>query len=192
MTLEGKRIGFAMTGSFCTFALALRALEAMLSKGAKVTPIISAIVDTADTRFYQADDLKRKLTQLTGQPVIRTITEAEPIGPGQLLDVMVVLPCTGNTIAKMCLGITDTAVTMAVKSHLRNNRPVVLGVSTNDALGNGAKNIGALLNARNFYFVPFGQDDPSVKGRSMVLKEEYVIDTIEGALEGRQLQPLLV
>jgi dipicolinate synthase subunit B len=192
MKLEGKRIGFAMTGSFCTFSLAIKALEEILAQGAAVTPILSYMVDTVDTRFYKTADLKNELTKLTGSKIIRTIPDAEPIGPNQLLDLLVVLPCTGNTVAKLANGITDTPVTMAVKSHLRNNRPVVLGVSTNDALGNGSKNIGALLNMRNIYFIPFGQDAPDVKARSMVLKNEYTIRALELALDGQQIQPILV
>jgi dipicolinate synthase subunit B len=192
MRLEGKRVGFAMTGSFCTFALAIQVLEEIIARGAVVTPIISNIVDTVDTRFFKAAELKERLTGLTGNPVIRTISEAEPIGPGKLLDLLVILPCTGNTIAKLAAGITDTTVTMAVKAHLRNNGPVVLGVSTNDALSNGAKNIGALLNARNVYFIPFSQDDPMVKARSAVLRSEFVIKALEMALDGQQMQPVLV
>jgi dipicolinate synthase subunit B len=192
LKLEGKRIGFAMTGSFCTFSVAIKGLKDILEQGALVTPVISNNVDVTDTRFYNADELKKELTRLTDQPIIKTIAEAEPIGPYQLFDLLIVLPCTGNTLAKINMGITDTTVTMAVKSHLRNNRPVVLGVSTNDALGNNAKNIGALLNARNFYFIPFGQDDPEGKGRSMVLKGEYVLKTIEMAFDNRQIQPVLV
>jgi dipicolinate synthase subunit B len=191
MKLEGKRIGFALTGSFCTFDIAIHALDEILAEGAEVFPIISHIVDTVDTRFYKAADLKTTLSDMTKNPVMRTVCDAEPIGPKQFLDLLVVLPCTGNTVAKLANGITDTAVTMAVKAHLRNDRPVVLGISTNDALGNGAKNIGALLNARNIYVIPFGQDDPEKKGRSMVLKKEFVLKTLEMALDGRQLQPIL-
>jgi dipicolinate synthase subunit B len=192
MKLKDKRIGFAVTGSFCTFEIAVNVLKELINEGAIVTPIISSAVDTTDTRFYTADDFKDDLYTLTKNPVIRTILEAEPIGPQKLLDVLLILPCTGNTLAKMAYGITDTAVTMAAKAHLRNNRPCVLGVSTNDALGNGAKNIGALLNARNIYFVPFGQDDPIQKNRSMVFKKEYVLRTLEMALDNEQIQPIIV
>jgi dipicolinate synthase subunit B len=192
MKLKEKRVGLALTGSFCTFSVAIVILQEIINEGAVVTPIISNIVDTVDTRFFKANDLKKTLENLSGNKVIRCITDAEPIGPRQLLDILVVLPCTGNTIAKMAMGISDTTVTMAVKSHLRNNRPVVLGVSTNDSLGNGAKNIGALLNAKNIYFVPFGQDDPNNKTRSMVLKSGLAVKTIEMALDGQQIQPILV
>jgi dipicolinate synthase subunit B len=191
MTLTDKRIGFAMTGSFCTFSAALHCLDEIVGQGAVVTPILSQMADTTDTRFMKASELKDRLTALTGQPIIRTITDAEPIGPGQLLDLLVVLPATGNTIAKLANGITDGPVLMAIKSHLRNNRPVVLGVSTNDALGNSARNIGALLNMRNIFFIPFGQDDAFGKARSAVMKKEQVIKTLEQALDGIQVQPVI-
>jgi len=191
MTLANKRIGFALTGSFCTFETALKCIEDILKEGALVTGILSHAVDTTDTRFMAAEALKASLADLTSNPIIRTIVEAEPIGPQALFDLLIVLPATGNTLAKLTAGITDTPVTMAVKSHLRNNRPVILAISTNDALGNNAKNIGQLLNMKNIYFVPFGQDDPMKKPKSMVFLKDKVISTIEEALEGRQLQPLL-
>ena len=191
VALKSKRIGFALTGSFCTLDVAMEIIEELTISGAVVRPILSNAVDTTDTKFGAAKDIKKRLTELTGQPIINTITGAEPIGPAKLLDVLVVLPATGNTLAKIALGITDTPVTMAVKSHLRNGRPVVLGLSSNDALGNGAKNIGALLGMRNIFFVPFGQDMPHGKPRSMVFKRECTIAAIEEALEGRQLQPIL-
>jgi len=189
---EGKRIGFALTGSFCTLDIALEIVSSLVDSGAEVIPIISQSVDTIDTKFGAANDIKNKLAELTGQPVIKSISEAEPIGPAKLLDVLVVLPATGNSLAKIVYGITDTPVTMAVKAHLRNNRPVVLGLSSNDALGNGAKNIGLLLGMRNIYFVPFGQDQPHEKPRSMVLKSEYALAAIDEALHGRQLQPIIM
>jgi len=190
-SFEGKRVGFALTGSFCTIDMAMDVISELIESGAEVMPIISHAVDTMDTKFGTAESLKKRLTELTGQPVVKTITEAEPIGPAKLLDILVVLPATGNTLAKIAYGITDTPVTMAVKAHLRNNRPVVLGLSSNDALGNGAKNIGMLLGMRNIYFIPFGQDQPHAKPRSMVLKGEYTLATIDEALHGRQLQPIL-
>ena len=190
--LCGKRIGLALTGSFCTFEAALSTISSLVSAGAEVMPIISYAVSTMDTKFCKAGDIKKRLADLTGQPVISSIVDAEPIGPGKLLDALVVLPATGNTIAKIAHGITDTPVTMAVKAHLRNDRPVILGLSSNDALGNGAKNIGLLLAMRNMYFVPFGQDMPHDKPRSMVFKPEYAPAAIENALAGRQLQPILI
>ena len=189
---ENKRIGFALTGSFCTLDMALDIISQLVQLGAEVSPIISQSVNTMDTKFGTAKALKEKLTQITGQPIIKTIAEAEPIGPSQLLDILVVLPATGNTMAKIAYGITDTPVTMAVKAHIRNNKPVVIGLSSNDALGNGAKNIGLLLGMRNIYFVPFGQDKPHEKPRSMVLKGEYTLAAIDEALHGRQLQPIVV
>ena len=188
---EGKRIGFALTGSFCTLDMALDVIAELVERRAEVMPILSHTVDTMDTKFGTAENLKKRLAELTGQPVIKTIAEAEPIGPAKLLDVMVVLPATGNTLAKIAYGITDTPVTMAVKAHIRNNRPVVLGLSSNDALGNGAKNIGTLLAMRNIFFVPFGQDQPHEKPRSMVLRGEYTLAAIDEALQGRQLQPIV-
>ena len=189
--LAKKRIGLALTGSFCTFEAALDIIKSLLSAGAEVVPIISYSVDTMDTRFGSANDIKKRLAELTCKPIINTIKDAEPIGPGKLLDALVVLPATGNTIAKIAYGITDTPVTMAVKAHLRNDRPVVLGLSSNDALGNGAKNVGLLLGMRNIYFIPFGQDQPHEKPRSIVFKNEYALPAIIEALEGRQLQPIL-
>ena len=190
-SIKGKRIGFALTGSFCTFKTALDCVGDLVKEGAMVTAILSQATDLTDTRFMTAASLKESLTALTNTPIIRTIVEAEPIGPQKLFDILVVLPTTGNTLAKLAAGITDTTVTMAVKSHLRNNRPVVLAVSTNDALGNNAKNIGQLLNTKNIYFVPFGQDDPIKKPKSMVFLKDQVIPAMEEALEGRQLQPVL-
>ena len=191
MTLKDKRIGFAVTGSFCTFDAALECANDILKEGAALTGIISQAVDTSDTRFMTAEHFKKSLSALTGKPLIRSIVEAEPIGPQKLFDMLLVLPATGNTLAKMAAGITDTTVTMAIKSHLRNNRPVVLAISTNDALGNNAKNIGLLLNMKNVYFVPFGQDDAINKPKSMVFIKEQVVAALEEALDGNQLQPLL-
>ncbi|MCL2378635.1 MAG: dipicolinate synthase subunit B [Defluviitaleaceae bacterium] len=171
--------------------MALAVVEDLVKAGAEVMPILSYSVATMDTKFGTAEGIKKRLTELTGQPVVETIAEAEPIGPAKLLDILVVLPATGNTLAKIACGITDTSVTMAVKAHLRNNRPVVLGLSSNDALGNSAKNIGMLLGMRNIYFVPFGQDNPHEKPRSMVLRGEYTLAAIDEALHGRQVQPIL-
>ena len=191
MTLNGAKVGFAMTGSFCTFATALTCLEEIIACGAEVTSIISAAADTLNTRFMTADALKCSLETLTQRPIIRTIEAAEPIGPRRMFDIMIVLPATGNTLAKIVMGITDTSVTMAVKSHVRNARPVVLGISSNDALGNNAKNIGSLLNTRNIFFVPFLQDDPEHKPRSLIFRRDRVIPALEAALEHQQVQPIL-
>jgi len=191
MSLEGLKIGFALTGSFCTFDAALDSLAAIVEAGAQVTAILSPAAGGTDTRFMQAEALKEKLRQLTGRPLIESIVAAEPIGPQKLFDVLAVLPATGNTLAKLAHAITDTPVTMAAKAHLRNERPLLLGISTNDALGNNAQNIGQLLNAKHIYFVPFGQDDPHKKPKSLVYHHSQVIPAIAAALEGRQLQPLI-
>jgi len=192
MTLARKQIGFAMTGSFCTFQTALATLDEVIKQEAHVTAILSYAADTTDTRFMTAEALRKSVSDLTQRPIIRTIAEAEPIGPQKLFDILVVMPATGNTLAKLAYGIVDTPVTMAVKSHLRNNRPVVLGISTNDALGNNAKNIGTLLNTKHIYFVPFGQDNPMQKPKSMVYVKEFAISAIESALDGQQLQPIII
>lgn len=191
MLLKGVKAGFAFTGSFCTFEKTIRELEKMVAEGADVMPIISAAVDSFDTKFGRAEDWKTKIEGITGKKLVKTIVEAEPIGPRALLDILVIAPCTGNTLGKLANGITDTSVTMACKAHLRNGRPVVIAVSTNDGLGANAKNLGALLNMKKIYFVPFGQDDPVKKCNSLVAKSELIIPTVLEALQGRQLQPLL-
>lgn len=192
MSLKGKTVGFALTGSFCTLASAMSQLEGLVSEGANVIPIISYSVDTMDTRFGKADVLKENLVSVTGNQVIRTIPQAEPVGPKGLLDALAVCPCTGNTLAKIAWGVTDTPVTMAVKAHLRNERPVIIAISTNDGLGANAQNIGKLLNTKNIFFVPFGQDDPAGKKTSLVAKNQLLDETVKLALEGKQLQPILV
>ncbi|MCL2840257.1 MAG: dipicolinate synthase subunit B [Defluviitaleaceae bacterium] len=190
--LKGKRIGIAITGSFCMFDAALEVMEALVGEGAILTFILSPATNEMDTKFGTAEDFREKLEKLSPNPLIRTIPEAEPIGPKKLLDALIVLPATGNTMAKLAAGITDTPTTMAVKSHLRNGSPVVIGISSNDALGMGAKNIGHLLASRNIYFIPFGQDDAMGKPRSMVFSKEHVIPAVQEALKGRQVQPLLI
>ncbi|HHV98684.1 MAG TPA: dipicolinate synthase subunit B [Clostridiaceae bacterium] len=192
MLLKGLKIGVALTGSFCTFDKVIPWIEKMVEEGADVYPIISESVDKFDTRFGRAEEWKFKLENITGKRPITTIVGAEPIGPKKLLDVVVVAPCTGNTLGKIANAITDTSVTMAVKAQLRNQRPVVIAISTNDGLSNNAKNLGLLLNMKNIYFVPFGQDDPVKKSNSLVAKYDMIIPTIQAALEGKQIQPLLV
>jgi len=191
VNLKDKTIGFALTGSFCTLEAAVTQLEGIVAAGANVLPIISNNVNDMDTRFGKADVLKDRLVRITGNQIIKTIPQAEPIGPKGLLDILVVCPCTGNTLAKIAAGVTDNSVTMAVKAHLRNDRPVVIAISTNDGLSGNAQNIGKLLNSKNIYFVPFGQDDPVGKKTSLVAKNELVAETLELALEKIQLQPLL-
>lgn len=192
MLLEGKRIGLAVTGSFCTFKRIYPEIENLVGQGAEVIPILSESVDSMDTRFGTASEWKMKFEAATGNKSISTIIEAEPIGPGSLLDIVAVIPCTGNTLAKLANGITDTAVTMAVKANLRNGKPVVIAISTNDGLGTNAKNLALLLNTKNIYFVPFGQDDPERKHNSLMAKMELLTPTIVAAMEGRQLQPVLI
>lgn len=190
--LEGIKIGFAVTGSFCTFAKILTELERLKTEGADIFPIISYSTDSTDTRFGTSKDMKDKLRMISGREIINTIVDAEPIGPKSLIDVIVVAPCTGNTLSKMANGITDTPVTMAVKAHLRNNKPVIISISTNDGLGANAKNLGILMNMKNIFFVPFGQDDPIKKCNSLVADVEMIIPTILEALKGRQIQPVLI
>lgn len=188
---EQLTLGFAMCGSFCTFDAVLTQLEAMRAEFPKIIPIMSTISYETDTRFGTAEDFRARLERACGQPVIHTIAQAEPIGPKKLLDVLVIAPCTGNTLAKLANGIADTPVTLAAKAHLRNERPIVLAVSTNDALAGNAPSIGTLLTRRHYYFVPFSQDNAAKKPRSMVAHFELLPETIAAALEGRQLQPLL-
>ncbi len=192
MTLAEKiRLGFAVCGSFCTFKRVLEELE-KLAKEYDITPIMSSGAAFTDTRFGKAEDLRRRIAEICGKEPITTIAGAEPIGPQALLDVLVIEPCTGNTLGKLANGITDTAVTMAAKAHLRNGRPVVLAVSTNDALGASARNIGTLMNARNIYFVPMRQDAPQGKPASVVANFAKTGAAIKAALEGKQVQPVLV
>ena len=191
MDFRNKTIGFAMCGSFCTFKKAIDALEELSHTGANIIPIMSDISYSTDTRFGAAEEFRDKLTEITGNEIIHTVKQSEPIGPKKLLDMLVILPCTGNTLAKLAGGIADTSVTMAVKSHLRNGRPVVIAVSTNDGLGTAAKNIGSLMNLKNMYFLPLGQDDWEKKPNSLVADFSMLIPTLEAAFEGRQFQPIL-
>ncbi len=190
--MKDKKIGFAICGSFCTLKSAFAELEALKNLDAELYPIVSDSVKNTDTRFGKAEDNIKIIEQICGRKVISTIEQAEPIGPKALLDIMVVAPCTGNTMAKIAMGITDTPVTMAVKAHLRNNRPVLLNIATNDALGASAVNLAKLLNTKNIFFVPFGQDDPVKKSKSLIGDFEQLPAAVDAALEGRQLQPILL
>ena len=183
-------IGFALTGSFCTFFDVIPKIQDLIDAGYGVLPIMSEYAFATDTKFGKAEDFRRRIEAITGRGIIHTITGAEPIGPGGLTDVMVVAPCTGNTLAKLAAGIADTSVTMSVKSHLRNGRPVVIAVSTNDALGGAAKNIGQLMNYKQFYFVPMGQDDIHNKPRSAVAHFDLILPTVKASLNHMQLQPV--
>lgn len=189
--MRTERVGFAICGSFCTHERVLRELERLCGEYESVVPIVSETVCATDTRFGDARELLDTVERLTGRKAVSTIREAEPIGPKKLLDVLVVAPCTGNTLGKLAGGITDTAVTMAAKSHLRNQRPVVIAMASNDGLSGAAKNIGELLVRKGYYFVPFGQDDPDRKPCSLMADFTLIGETVRAALEGRQLQPLL-
>lgn len=189
--MEKLKVGLALTGSYCTFDKAMAAAARMATEY-DLWPIMSENAYSTDTRFGRAEDFRSMLQTLSTHGIISTIAQAEPIGPKALLDVLVIAPCTGNTLAKIACGITDSSVTMAAKAHLRNGRPVVLALSTNDALAANAKNIGALMARRNVYFVPFYQDDPQKKERSLVAEFDLIEETIAAALEGRQLQPMLI
>lgn len=184
-------IGFAVCGSFCTLKKTVEALKTLKEKDYNILPIFSDIVYTTDTRFYKADDLKKEVSELCGNEIIHTIKDAEPIGPKALLDLLIIAPCTGNTLGKLALGITDTPVTMAAKAHLRNERPLLIAPSTNDALSASAKNIGLLLNTKNIFFVPFSEDMPKSKHTSCVADFQLIPDAAEAALQGIQLQPII-
>ena len=185
-------IGFALCGSFCTYAQVFPAMEAVKDKFENVIPIFSTASGSLDSRFGAASEHLRRAEAICGRPPIRTIPEAEPIGPKKLLDALVIAPCTGNTLAKLAHGIADGPVTMAAKSHLRNGRPVVIALSTNDGLSGAAENIGRLLNRKHYYFVPFRQDSPQKKPRSMVADFSKLTDTVCHALQGEQIQPILL
>lgn len=190
--MRKERIGFAMCGSFCTHEKALEALRELTEIYETVIPILSETAAETDSRFGEAEELLQALEEMTGRKPLRDIPSVEPIGPKGLLDVLVVAPATGNTVAKLAAGITDTAVTMAVKAHLRNGRPVVIALASNDGLSAGAKNIGELLVRRNYYFVPFGQDDAVNKPTSLIADFTMLPETVDSALRGEQIQPVLL
>jgi dipicolinate synthase subunit B len=192
MTLQGKNIGVALTGSYCTFDAVFPQMERMIQENANVTAIFSERSQVTDTRFGNAQDFLLKAKTITGRDPIATIVEAEKVGPKNLFDILIIAPCTGNTLAKLASAITDSSVLMAAKSQLRNNKPVVIAMATNDALSNNLKNIGLLLNAKNVYFVPFGQDNYRSKPYSMVAHFDLVLPTLEEALSGKQLQPIVL
>ncbi len=192
MLLRGKKVGFAVTGSHCTLESIMPELAKVVNESEQVVPIISPSVRDNDTRFGTSGFWRAELEGITGQKAIDTINAAEPIGPQKMFDIVIVAPCTGNTLAKIANAITDTPVIMAVKAHLRNSRPVVLAVASNDILGANAVNLGRILNMKNIYLVPLGQDDPYNKPNSLVFKNTLIMDTLSAALEGRQIQPLLL
>lgn len=192
MDVSDMNIGLALTGSFCTIDKVLPEMANLVLKGTDVTAILSENASTMDTRFGKADALIEQLTKITGKEPIMSIADAEPVGPKKLFDCLVIAPCTGNTLAKLANAITDTPVLMACKSHMRNNRPIVIGISSNDGLGMNAQNLGKLLNTKNIYFVPFSQDNPLAKPRSIVAKMRLIEATVSEAVNGRQLQPIIL
>jgi len=186
-----KTIGYSFTGSYCTFEKSLSVMK-KLSEIYNIIPIVSEKILSTDTRFYKSEEFKTEIEKITKNKIIHTINEAEPIGPKKLLDLLVISLCTGNTLAKLTQGITDSSVTMAYKAHMRNNRPVLIGISTNDALSTNAKNIGILLNRKNVYFIPFGQDDPLKKPFSMISDFNLTEKAITYCFENQQMQPLII
>ena len=192
MEKDRIKLGLCVTGSFCTFTNTLKMVDTLIDLGYDMTPIFSFNVATLDTRFFSQADFERLIVEKTGKTPVKTIPDAEPFGTKHAVDIMLVAPCTGNTLAKLANGVTDTPVTLAVKAHLRNNRPVVIAVSSNDSLGANARNIGRLLNTRNYYFVPFGQDAPDGKPNSLVADLNLVPKTLAAALDGRQFQPTIL
>ncbi|GIP33124.1 dipicolinate synthase subunit B [Paenibacillus sp. J2TS4] len=192
MDWHGRTVGFALTGSHCTFAEVMPQIERFVRAGAQVIPIASYTLMTTDTRFGTSEDWQKQLKDITGNDIISTIVDAEPLGPSKLLDVLVIAPCTGNTTSKLANALTESPVLMAAKAQMRNQRPLVLAISTNDGLGLNAANIAKLLVAKNIYFVPFGQDAPNVKANSLVSRMDLIMEACEEALQGRQLQPLLI
>ena len=188
--MDKKRLGLALCGSYCSYEKLFAALPPLLEHYTLV-PIMSDTAAETDTRFGTAADHLRRLTELTGRPVVTTIAEAEPLGPKEPMDALLIAPCTGNTLAKLAHGITDSAVTMAAKAHLRNGRPVVIALSTNDGLSGSAENIGKLLNRKHFFFVPFGQDAPESKPSSLQADFTLLDEAVAAALRGEQLQPIL-
>ncbi len=191
MELKNIKIGLGITGSFCNFSETKEVISNLRDAGADVYPIVSFMTKNLDTRFYKKEDYLSMLEKESNNKIIDTIQKAEPIGPKNMVDIILICPCTGNSLAKLANGITDTPVLMAVKGHIRNNKPVVIGVSTNDGLGASLQNIAKLLNTKNMYFVPFRQDDCISKPKSLVLDYRYIIKTIKLALEGKQIQPIL-
>lgn len=192
MDLKGKTIGFGLTGSHCTYSEVQPQMEQLVKLGARVVPILSYTVQSTTTRFAEADEWVATIERITGEKAIKSIPEAEPLGPTKLLDVMLIAPCTGNSLAKLANAMNESPVLMAAKATMRNERPVVLSISTNDGLGLNAVNIGRLLATKNIFFVPFGQDDPVRKTNSLVARNELIIPTLEHALEKKQLQPVIV
>ncbi|WP_025684972.1 dipicolinate synthase subunit B [Paenibacillus maysiensis] len=192
MSWQGKTVGYAITGSHCTFEEVMPVIQRFVDEGAKVVPIISNTVLTTDTRFGTSQSWQKQLKDITGNDIISTIVEAEPLGPSQILDVLVIAPLTGNSMSKLANAMTDSPVLMAAKAQLRNGRPLLLAISTNDGLGLNAANIAKLLVAKNIFFVPFGQDNPVKKPNSLVAAMELIPEAAYAAVQGKQLQPMIV
>jgi len=190
--LDKQTIGFAMCGSFCTFKDTIPQIKLLNDKGYEVIPIMSQNAYTFNTRFGAAKDFIASIEDMCNKNIIHSIEQAEPIGPKSLLDAMIIAPCTGNSASKISLGITDTSVTMSAKAHLRNEKPLIIAISTNDALGLSAKNIGLLHSSKNIYFVPYKQDSPQNKPSSMVAEMDKIHDTLISAMKGKQLQPMII
>ena len=191
MKLKGKRIGVGLTGSFCTYEKAFVQLGKLKEEGAEIVTIFSNASQNTDSRFGTSEEFMKQAEEITGNRPLRTISQAEPSGPKNLLALLIILPCTGNTAAKLANGITDSPVLMAAKAHLRNEKPLLISISTNDALGMNMKNIGILMNVKHIFFVPFGQDDPEKKPNSMTARTQMLIPAAEMALEERQYQPVI-
>ena len=192
MNLEGKKIGFVITGSFCAFRKTIDELKKIVKLGAKIVPIMSENSYTLETKYGKAEDFRKEIEEITNNKILHTFQEVHEIGPKDMIDIMVVVPATANTIAKLANDITDTPSILAIKSHLRREKPVVIGISANNGLSSAGENIGKLLNMKQYYFVPFRQDNPITKPRSIVFAPNYIVKTIEYALEGEQIQPILL
>lgn len=192
MEWSGKTVGYALSGSHCTLEEVMPQIKRFVDAGAHVIPIVSHTLVTTDTKFGTAAEWQKQLREITGNDIISTIVAAEPLGPSKMLDVLVIAPCTGNTTSKLANAMTDGPVLMAAKAQMRNGRPLVLGISTNDGLGLNASNIAKLLNTKHVYFVPYGQDSPHQKPNSLVARMELIMEACEAALAGKQLQPMII
>lgn len=190
--MSSIKAGFALCGSYCTFEKAINQIRFLISKGIEIFPIMSENAYSTDTRFGKAEDHIKAIEEICNKKIIHTITEAEPIGPKKELDIMIIEPCTGNTVAKIANGIVDTSVTLAAKAHLRNEKPLLIAVSTNDALSGAASNIGKLMNTKNIFFVPLKQDNPIAKPRSIVADFDKTYDSIIAAINNKQIQPIII
>ena len=190
--MSKTRVGFALTGSFCTFHRAFSSIQELQNMGYDITPILSFHASQEDTRFHSSTEVRRTLEEITGKKPLSTLSEVEPLGPGKMIDAYVIAPMTGVSLAKMARGIFDTPALLGAKSHLRNSRPVLVAPSTNDGLSTAAENIGKILNMKNVYFVPFGQDDPVRKPRSLVADFSRIPEALAAALAGAQMQPILL